>query len=105
VLHILLRAGHAFANHISALLEQKFDSLEFKNYFVQHIAPYGVLLRNTQDWVSERGTLLEYMEAYFFQGIQKSEISEPSFLQSAVNYSRSFSLIQIKKENVMEENE
>ena len=104
VLHILLRAGHAYADHMSALLDQKFESLEFKNYFCRHIAPFTVLLRNTQDWASERGSLLEEMEGYFFRGIQKSEISEPSFLQSAVNYSRSFSLSQIKKENVMEEN-
>ena len=43
------------------------------------------------------------MEGYFFQGIQKSEISEPSFLQFAINYSESFSSSQIKKEKIMEE--
>ena len=103
VLHILLRAGYAYADHISALVERKFDSLEFKDYFCRHIAPFTVLLRHTQDWASERGSLLEEMEGYFFRGIQKSEISEPSFLQFAINYSRSFSSSQIKKEKIKEE--
>ena len=106
VLHILLKAGYVFTNHMSIILDKKFDSSNFQNYFAQHILPYVMFLRNTQDWVSERLVLFEHMETYFHEGIKEKKIREPSFLQSAIDYSKSYydanSSIQVKKEITME---
>ena len=91
---------------MSIILDKKFDSSNFQNYFAQHILPYGMILRNTQDWVSERRALFEHMETYFHEGIKEKKIREPSFLQSAIDYSKSYfdanSSIQVKKEITME---
>ena len=77
VLHILLKAGYVFTNHMSIMLDKEFDSSKFQNYFVQHIAPYVRILRNTQDWVSERRILFEHMETCFYEGIKERKICEP----------------------------
>ena len=65
-----------------------------------------MILQNTQDWVSERRVLFEHMETHLLEGIKEKKICEPSFLQSAIDYSKSYSdlssSIQVKKEITME---
>ena len=90
-LHILLKAGYVFTNHMSVMLNERFDSSQFHSYFAQYLVPNVTMLQNTQAWVAQRRVLFEDMERQFSEGVKEKRLIKPSFLQCAIQYSKPYS--------------
>ena len=104
-LQLLLKAGYVFTNHISVMLNDRFDSSHFHSYFAKFIVPYVTMLQNTQSWAADRRVLFEDLERQFSEGVKDKRLVEPSFLQSAIQYSKPYTdgtSLHVKKEPDME---
>ena len=104
-LQLLLKAGYVFTNHMSVMLNERFDSSQFHSYFAESIVPYVTMLQNTQSWAADRRVLFEDFERQFTAGVKDKRFEEPSFQQSALQYSKPYTdgtSLHIKKEPDME---